>query len=80
MAKLTVTPPPKPIERTFTLVLTEAEAMHIWAALGPSSVRERWDYAEKRLKRKLSHNLDAGHDVYVQLDNVFGKKSKQAVW
>ena len=76
MAKLTVTPPPEPIKRTFTLVLDEEEALHVWAALGPSSTRERKKYVESRLKCKLSLNLDKAFDVYQLLNNEFMKQSK----
>ena len=75
MAKLTVTPPPKPVERTFTLVLTKEEAMHVWADLGPSTARQRWTWAEKELRQELVHNVDVVNDLYKLLDDAFRKQS-----
>ena len=74
MAKLTITPPPVPVERVFTLVLSEAEALHIWAALGPSSDWERQQYIIRNAPHIIrpASNKSAD-DVYGLLDDVFAK-------
>jgi len=69
MAELKITPP----KRTFTLVLSEDEAMHVWAALGKSSPNKREDYFEANLIHEYSKDIDIGYEVFLLLEDVFGQ-------
>ena len=74
MAKLQIVPPPPPVQRQFVLTLSEDEALHIWAALGPSNAKSRAEYIQNR--RRLTHFsfTDDSYELYCLLDNEFTRK------
>ena len=58
----------------FEFVLSEDEAMHVWAALGPSCHNERKRWLETKLKRKIVELPEVLDEVYDLLDNIFVPK------